>query len=491
MAASLPSSTLLAMFLCILTSTGVALSSERFQHWFLIPITLCGIIASTDAIEWLRGKLDLYDPVGLVGAFAVHFFFLAPLLTIYWDEFLPVAPPPDWRDWLGAMGILNLVGLVAYRICRDVFNRRTVRPAKTYWRLDLTKLRFVAPVALLVTGAAQAAVYAKFGGITGYMVTRASYVGGKLAFTGLGWVFMISESFPIIVTLVGIAYARKRHVSWTRIAVGLFLMFVLLMLFGGLRGSRSNTVDALFWIVGAIHFLIRPVPRKVIGVGVLFLLLFLYAYGFYKSGGLKAFEGAEARAEIAQKHGRTFHTVVLGDLGRADLQAYILYRLVNDSAHFKYALGRSYVTALTIFIPHWILPERPETIDQEGTEIQAGSGSYVPDVFKSSKVYGLAGEAMMNFGIVSVPIAYAVFGLLVGWFRRAVRRLAPGDIRLFFVPLCVYLCTATLGSDSPILAYGIAKFLTIPVVVVYLSSIRLRRSASSTVPVAQSVAQLA
>ncbi len=38
--------------------------------------------------------------------------------------------------------------------------------------------------------------------------------------------------------------------------------FLLKLLFGGLRGSRTITVFGLFWIAGAIHIWIRPVPRK-------------------------------------------------------------------------------------------------------------------------------------------------------------------------------------------------------------------------------------
>jgi len=79
---ALPNSALLASFGCVLVAMAFAMSSLRFQHWFIIPTTVCGVLAATDAIDWIRGKLDMYDPIGAIGAFSVHFFFLAPLLHV-------------------------------------------------------------------------------------------------------------------------------------------------------------------------------------------------------------------------------------------------------------------------------------------------------------------------------------------------------------------------------------------------------------------------
>jgi hypothetical protein len=472
----LPSSALLSSFICVLIATAFAMSSQRFQHWFVIPITLCGVLAGIDAIDWIRGKLDIYDPVGLVGALSVHFFFLAPLLHIYWQEFFNVTPPADWRDWLGGMGLLNLLGLTAYRISRNAFNGRRNQLTRSYWALNPATLTLLGPAMLVVTAVAQAAVYAKFGGISGYMDTRLS---NSTAFTGMGWMFMVSESFPIVAAVLGVAYARQRNVSWTKLVTALAILFVLLMLFGGLRGSRSNTVEQLFWIVGCIHFLIRPVPRKLICLGIIFMLAFMYLYGFFKEGNTRGLVDAGTRSGIAQKHGRTFDAMLLGDLGRADVQAYILYKVSTHMSDYTYAWGRTYAGALSLLIPHAILPERPETTLKEGTEIQGGSGSYVPNLVTSSKVYGLGGEAMLNFGPVAVPVVYALFGLLVGWLRTALQRLSPGDIRLFFVPFGIYVCLVMIGADSDNLIFGIFKFGLVPALLIYVCSTKRRQYSSS------------
>lgn len=484
MGMTLPSSALLALFFSVLLCTAFAISSERFQHWFLIPVCVCGVLAGTDAIEWLRCNLDLYDAVGILGVFCFHFFCLAPILHIQWQQFSRVTPPPDWRDWLGRMAILNAFGLIAYRVCRNAFDRRSPGTAKTYWAIDLPKMQLLAPAFLVITAAAQLWIYAKFGGISGYMDTR---LNNTNALEGLGWVAMLGESLPIVIAFIGVVYARRRNVTWAQIGWALVFMLPVLLVFGGLRGSRSEIISSLFWIVGAIHLLVRPVPRKLLYLGGVFVFLFMYVYGFYKDAGQRgaaaAFSGSQQRQQMSQKTGRTFSTLILEDLGRAGDQAYILYRLETDKRIFQYAWGRTYIGALSMLIPRAIMPDRPETKVKYGTELEAGTGSYLRNVWHSSKVYGLGGEVMMNFGPFAVPIAYGLFGFLVAWFRRAANRLAPGDLRLFLVPFGIYtLCMTALAGDSDNFVWALVKGGFVPALFVFLCSTRIRQYRTSHFP---------
>ena len=118
------------------------------------------------------------------------------------------------------------------------------------------------------------------------------------------------------------------------------------MLFGGLHGSRSNTLYALFWAAGIIHLWIRPLTKKFVLLGIGFLFVFMYLYGFYKSMGsdfVVAFQEGASAAELGESTGRTFEGLVLGDLARADVQAFIVYRLSLANLDYKLALGRTYV----------------------------------------------------------------------------------------------------------------------------------------------------
>lgn len=432
------------------------LSSERLAHWFLVPISICGILVGIDAVDWLRGRIDLYDPLGIIGLLGVHYFYLAPLLHVYWDAWVvSSAPPPDWRDWLGYMGILNAVGLILYRACRATFCRRG-RYRGSLWSIDKVKFRIVLPIAVFISAAAQTLVYVRYGGVTGYMDAR---INDPTSFSGMGWLFMISESAPILITFFVITHLQQQHVKWSAAALAFVFLFGLQMYFGGLRGSRSETIQLFFWAVGCVHFLVRPVPRGLVYVGCAVFMGFLYLYGFYKSMGKEAGEAITASAEdrdyFSQKKHKTFKGLILGDLARADIQAFILFRLCHDIEDFDYAKGRTYLGALAIWIPHWILPDRPDTKLKEGTEIQDGSG-YDPN-YTSSHVYGMAAEAMLNFGPISAALCYGLFGLFIGWFRRAVARFLPGDARFLLVPLAVYMCLGVVLGDSDNMTFGIAK----------------------------------
>jgi len=463
-----PTSTLIACGVIAIADVGFLLSSDQFIHWFLIPVSICGVLAGTDAIDWLRERTGLYDPIGVLGILGFHVFFLAPLLHVEWDYWMhDTAAPPDWRPWLGYMAGLNVVGLVCYRISRNLVSRRLPEPS--YWHLDRDRFRIVTPILIAVSAIAQVYTYYMFGGIGGYVEARMTT---PQAFEGMGPFFMISESAPILIALYIIVSSKGRDIRWSRAAIAMALLFAIQLFFGGLRGSRSATVELLFWVAGGIHFLIKPIPRKLVYVGVVLLIGFLYLYGFYKSMGANATQllsTPEAREHAEQRTGRSMATLVLGDLARADVQAFILYKLVNDGADFSYALGRTYIGAVSMYVPRFILEERPATKLKEGTEIQYGGYG---EERASSRVYGLAGEAMLNFGPLIVPVAFAVLGVLVGWMSKSIRMLRPGDARFLLAPYAAYLSMALLTADSDNVVFGLAKNVFLPLLVVVICAKR-------------------
>ncbi len=494
-----PSSLALAAAFCTALTALWVLAVPALQHWFVVPVTVCGVLMSEDAIEWLRGRLDVFDPVGVVGLLGVHVFFLVPLLHVYWDRWISTAywlaivpPPADWRPWLGWMALLNGAGLLTYRVVRARLLRRRGRGARNragavssaappqsqvVWRLAPGRFWPALAVAVAITAAAQIFVYSLFGGIGGYVSAYEQDV--RVSFAGMGWLFLISETTPILAMMGLAAYAASRRwvPSWLTIALIIAAFFALRLVFGGLRGSRSNTIWALFWGVGMIHLWVRPIPKRIIVAGLGFLLTFSYLYGFYKSVGrdaLRAFEGADERAALSEETGRSVESMLLADLGRSDIQAFILYRRQRTGPRLELAHGRTYVGALALLVPRTLWPERPHTKLREGTELFYGTGSYVPDRFYTSYVYGLAGEAMLNFGVLAVPFAFAGFGLLVGGVSRRLRAYEPRDARQLIAPLGVVLCIIALVSDSDNLVFALVKNGAVPVLVIWLGCVRVR-----------------
>ncbi len=468
-------SLVVSVYACALTLTVFVALSDEFWHWFVVPVALSGILIGIDAVDWVRGRVDLFDPIGLSGAFGWFFFFVAPLLTIatgYW--LIYVDPPAERRDWLGWMALLNLLGLIVYRGVRLIYFQRKRRIA-TFWEIDRTRFYVLGAGALVVTALLQGYVYLSLGGIQGFIEAATDQRAIRLNLQGFGQIFMISESFPIIALMMFILYARNQkspaYRSWLVLGIVLLIYFVLKILFGGLRGSRNNTIWGLFWAVGLIHFWIRPITRKVVLIGLSFLIAFMYVYGFYKNAGLdvlRLIDDPAARVELERETRRDLPTLLLGDLGRSDVQAFLLYRLARPESDYEYALGRTYVAAFAVLIPRSLI-ERMPSKTFEGTEALFGKGSYIPIDFEASQLYGLAGEAMLNFGFFAVPFAFIVFGLANCSVRRWLSGLAPGDARLLFYPFLSLFCFYMLACDLENIVFDVIKNVAVPLGVTALS----------------------
>lgn len=457
-------------------------STPAGLHWFVLPVTACVLLIGDDAVRWLRGAYGAFDPAGVLGLLGVYLFGIAPLLHVRWDFWMRyVQPPPDWRDWLGAMAILNCAGLVAYRaarawIARAPFAFRRVRV------IDPTRFWIVLPLVLVISAAAQYWVYQHFGGVLGYVRV---YEDPGVSFRGLGIVFLVSESFPIL-ALMGyavLAARRPRLGSWWVVALVLLVYFGLMILFGGLRGSRSNTVWGMFWALGIIHLLVRPLPRRALLAGIPLLTAFMFSYGLYKAAGLRGLSALlePARAvQIARTSGRTLHSTLLSDLARSDVQAYTLYRVQNTPLN-ELGWGRTYLGGLAIVVPRFVYPGRPATKTKEGTNITYGRGTYDAGRI-STRVYGLAGEALLNVGAIGVPVVFLLWGLLVGLIRKAYYGLAQLDARRLLLPVWVNALVIMLIGDSDNLVFFCVKHATLPLLVLLICSRTMRRSPAPASP---------
>jgi hypothetical protein len=106
----------------------------------------------------------------------------------------------------------------------------------------------------------------------------------------------------------------------------------------------------------------------------------------------------------------------------------------------------------------------PETYQKRST---------LGDYMRSTRIFGLAGEAMLNFGIAGVLPAFFVWGYIVGRIRRKIQSYRFGDTRLLTAPFLISLCFLSLINDMDnLVAETLFRFL-IPALVMYLISIPL------------------
>jgi len=475
------SNLLVATMACLAIVSGMVIANEALLHWFVLPVLLCGIVIGQDAVEYLSGRMPMFDPVGILALFGVHFFFLAPLLHVYWDSYLEsyIEQPREWRDWLGYMALLNLAGVLLYRIAAQRAALWGATALRSRWECQRSAMLWACLAGLLVAGSIQMAVYVSRGGIGGYIAAMTADVGvgeADSADTGMGIVFMVSESFPILALIFyAVATQRKRYLKLTFVILGVFVaFFILKMLFGGLRGSRSSIIWALFWAAGIVHVWIKPLSRHFVVLGLSFLVAFMYLYGFYKGLGKDVLVAME-EGRLTDNAQRGWSSMLLGDLGRSDVQAFLLYRIVRESSDYQLAWGRTYLGSVALLIPRGIWPDRPPIKTKEGTDVMFGAGTYDRGDWYSSKVYGIAGETMLNFGPWPVPFAYLLFGMIVGRLQWFLRKLEPGDTRLLIYPFIVTWCFSIIQSDSDNLLFNFIKDGMTPLTVVFVGSRRLGR----------------
>ena len=474
---SVITSSLVAACLCLYA----AAASPLLDHWFLLPLFGCGTLIGIDLVEWLRGRLDLFDPAGMVGILGFHFFFVSPMLMIFWGyrmRYLPMQPT-DYRPWLGWMAILNFVGRLLYRRMLAWLDTRSTLPAVSRTRWELQPQRFwIAWSALtLISIATEAWLLVSYGGFSGFVAAYSGWLQGQGdSFEGAALLFAVSESLPMLMIL-GFAFwaHRARPRLWAIVAA--FVTFAVLdFAIGGFRGSRSNVIWTVFWGAGVIHLYVRRIPRIAAIASLALLYGFVSVYAAYKQHGANLLTQYQTTGEYSSwnEGAEDGATVLVGDFSRADVQANLLWRL-SDAEHAPYAWGQTYLGALTLLAPKSLWPDRPATLVRWSTDAEFGAGVYSSGQMRSTRVYGIAGEAMMNIGPLGVPLALLALGVGVSVLRRARESLDASDGRLMLVPFFVNLCFLTLLNDSDNAIFYLVKYGLVPVLLLVCSSQRVFR----------------
>jgi|GEM_PF-3103610 len=452
---------------------------EKFDHWFIYPVFACGFLIGIDCFDWLTGSVDVFDPIGIFGTLGVYLFLVSPLLIVAFDyEMLHIHSPMDWRPWLGEMALYNFVGLIFYFVARRFVPVYSKKINTRRWEINYKKAFIFIGIFLIFTGIIQIWFYARFGGIWNYMRVSRSQ---RHLLKGTGWITMLSESFPILMAFLYAIYKKKRNerISLVDLTVFLIFFFFARLFFGGLKGSRSTIIWALFWTVGVTHYMLRRIPRYVIYFGLFFLVIFSYGYGFYKTMGVEVFDSIRQGTtleSLEQRTNRNSLVLLIADFSRSDVQAFFLYRLSLLEEDFPYAWGRTYLGAAFLIWPWQLWPSgllgpKPAGVVKEGTNLEYGLDSYSRD-FSSSRVYGLAGEAMVNFGPYSIPFFFFLFGLMISWVRQLCGSLHGSDIRLLMLPFLVNFCFNFFTGNTTNSVFFLVKNGAIPFLIILWCSTR-------------------
>lgn len=429
--------------------------SENVAHWFLIPVGACGILAGVDVVRLFRGKLEFFDPRALVACLMYYGLVVAPVLHVGWDRYgvgYDFILHGDWRVWMGAMATLNVIGLVLFRFSMN-FAYRHSEPPKKKWSIDY---RIAAPLLLtawLVSVGSQVYLLDEFGGIQGIIN---AYERNAEAFVGKGWILVLAWPLSVL-SLIGFDALAVPKVGprapWiprvTMIIVGLGVVHLFVL---GWYGGRATTVWAIFWMIGILHYRYRKLQTGAIAAGTILLVAFMYFYGFYKEKGMVGLEVVRSPSMWFRPsgYGRDLPSLLLGDLARADVTAYELNCLFDSASDYDYRWGLTYAGAFTILIPRNFWPDRPEFKVEAGTELQHGKTGNV----RSARVYGLTGEAMLNFGVIGAPVMMGLYGAALGWYRKKLNHFSFDDARTYLTPFFAIMFASAFIGDSDNVVFG-------------------------------------
>lgn len=442
-----------------------AATDSYTRHWFLLPVFLCGVSIAPDSIRWLRGSIDIFDVRALISVIGIHFFFLAPILHTYWrGDITDLITPPDWRPWLGGMAILNWFGILAY-----LYFSRLPTGSWTYARSSFRatvpgRAVIVMPAFFLASVLALAYYIAAHGGLQSLFVKGA--MDTRYASTGLlGMIMALAYSTPVLgamtVTFLRISAQGRRQVNSAVVAFALLPFLPLPFLVGGHQGARSAILYVLFWIGGMFHFFWRRANRTVVVTAMIAAVALMYTWTIFKKGGvdnITRLRQGQTLGEVTHRSSISTQGMLLGDLSRTDIQALFLSRLIGKDNSYRYRWGTTYFTGVFTYIPRFIWPSKPTVTRRiaAGVEMQLGSTSVTEKSKQTrgaagnamTRVYGLAGEAMLNFSYVSIPFAFALWGYLVRRCRLLLYQSQQGDAVLLFLPFFTYVCAMMLYMDS-------------------------------------------
>ena len=213
----------------------------------------------------------------------------------------------------------------------------------------------------------------------------------------------------------------------------------------------------------------------------------MYIYGFYKSSPDLFFDpaslvyrvaSADSRAHLEKTTGRSLQTVLIGDLDRSDVQAYLLFRTTHPASDVKLAYGRTYVDGALAFVPYRLSHYRPPGKLQYGTNAMYGEGTSLPaNALLHEDLRSLwRGDAQLR-RMRRSPWLHTIGG---GGGRRCARALntrlsSPSDPRWYFVPILSVACLVFVSSDLDNVLFVLTQHALVPFLLLKLCSGKLLR----------------
>ncbi|WP_160241773.1 hypothetical protein [Acinetobacter indicus] len=425
--------------------------------FYILPITISLFLLLKLIDDSMKSGGTIFHPLPMACFILAISVVMAPAISSGLQVYLLSAPRSiNWDKWLGILSWLYLLGIILFYLsCRLFLNNKSFQYSLD---IELHKKNFilVSFLFLFLSLISQILVFQKFGGVISYMT---KWTEDRSDFDGLGIWYMFAEPFPMIflIFLILLIGKDKLKNSIIYLSIIFLIFFVLKMLFGGFRGSRSNTIWGLYWFAGIVHLYIYRLKKIHYIVGILFLTIFMSTYALYKSYGVDAFSGDYSVTETNRYQNNPLLDIYLGDFSRATINAYQISQ-ISDLSNYEEKYGQTYLSSASKFFPPIKYFYSGHDKNSAGSEI-VNNIKINPQVeeYHNSRVFGIYGEAILNFGIFFGIFSFFFVGFFVSKLDNYCRSSANKSVFIFIIPFLSNMAITLILSDSDNIVFFVFK----------------------------------
>lgn len=410
-------------------------------------------------------KETIFHPMPFMLLVLLFFWYVAPILSIYTNSFLiNPAREINWTVWGDYTIWVNLFMTLLFFAGKSIGYKNYINH-NIYTFKSKKNILYWGVLFLIISLIFQIYVFSSFGGVLGYINAWGE---DRSQFDGLGKIFILAEAFPIIFALIFFAFLSKNKKLLKYLLLFLITFLILKIVFGGLRGSRSNTVWGMFWVIGVVHIAFYKIKKYQFALIALSFAIFMSTYALYKSYGADAFSGEYSLDDTNRFEGNPYVSMIINDFSRSSLNTYQTSQYYEEN-NYSIKYGETYLQSLSMIFPPLKNMFYGYNKDAAGYELYHNTKINPRlDDYYNSRVFGLYGEGILNFGPLFSTLLIFLFGFFVSRINSFTFSLSYDDARLFFIPFITNMCMVLMISDSNNIIFFIMKNLLMVLVLFIL-----------------------
>lgn len=429
-----------------------------FEEFIMIYISLLTIVISL-LLYLLIGNMIVSEKniFNFQFLYIVLYFLIAPALhvifNIYASDFLFYS----FEEALISLNTINSVGIIfmlfGLVLSRKIILKPIFKSSNINWKL-LFKISSIY--------IAMSTIYYVYL----VMTTNVFFLESQIELENTSLLrYMILESTPIVFAWQIISYLKINKKNGF---IPYFLLFsIIAIVFGGLRGSRVTIIFNIISFLVLYIYIIRTINFKYLLPLMLIGFLFNSIYSNYKYSGIEGIKTYITTGQksdfIEEKDNATLH-FILSDLSRTDVQAKIVENFEAGDYTPPYN-PETYISALLLVFPDEI--NNPNIRSKRILGTDAIYGFEGNDFYSSSRIYGLVGESILNFGLYLLPFSFIMFGMIHGLSNKYIYRVKKKSYVLF-LPLLFFFPIYLLFYDFDNIVFQVIKNWFIPLMIFIL-----------------------